>query len=101
MPSRGRHRRRGGAAAENEEEQPSPQSQLPKRPHQLEPLESVATTEGEEGAVEPANMTSADYYFDSYAHFGIHEQMLKDRARTDAYRDSIYKNKHLFKGKVH
>jgi len=21
---------------------------------------------------------SADYYFDSYAHFGIHEEMLKD-----------------------
>lgn len=25
--------------------------------------------------------TSADYYFDSYAHFGIHEEMLKDRVR--------------------
>ena len=23
-------------------------------------------------------MTSKDYYFDSYAHFGIHEEMLKD-----------------------
>jgi protein arginine N-methyltransferase 1 len=22
--------------------------------------------------------TSADYYFDSYSHFGIHEEMLKD-----------------------
>ena len=30
-------------------------------------------------------MTSADYYFDSYAHFGIHEEMLKDRVRTEAY----------------
>ena len=25
-----------------------------------------------------AEMTSKDYYFDSYAHFGIHEEMLKD-----------------------
>lgn len=44
--------------------------------------------------------TSSDYYFDSYAHFGIHEEMLKDRVRTLAYRDAILKNKHLFKDKV-
>jgi cyclopropane fatty-acyl-phospholipid synthase-like methyltransferase len=30
----------------------------------------------------------------------IHETMLKDAIRTDAYRDFIYENKHLFKGKV-
>jgi protein arginine N-methyltransferase 3 len=30
----------------------------------------------------------------------IHETMLKDRVRTDAYRDFIYRNKHLFAGKV-
>jgi hypothetical protein len=29
--------------------------------------------------------TAADYYFDSYAHFGIHEEMLKDSVRTRAY----------------
>lgn len=27
--------------------------------------------------VKPEEMTSKDYYFDSYAHFGIHEEMLK------------------------
>ncbi|KAF6197565.1 hypothetical protein GE061_008529, partial [Apolygus lucorum] len=42
-------------------------------------------------------MTSKDYYFDSYAHFGIHEEMLKDEVRTLTYRNSIYHNKHLFK----
>ena len=31
-------------------------------------------------------MTSKDYYFDSYAHFGIHEEMLKDEVRTLTYR---------------
>lgn len=31
------------------------------------------------------NETSADYYFDSYAHFGIHEEMLKDSVRTRTY----------------
>ncbi|KAJ3208461.1 Protein arginine N-methyltransferase 1 [Entophlyctis luteolus] len=45
-------------------------------------------------------MTSKDYYFDSYAHFGIHEEMLKDEVRTNAYRNSIYQNQHLFKDKV-
>lgn len=42
-------------------------------------------------------MTSRDYYFDSYAHFGIHEEMLKDEVRTMTYRNSMYHNKHLFK----
>jgi protein arginine N-methyltransferase 1 len=44
--------------------------------------------------------TSKDYYFDSYAHFGIHEEMLKDKIRTNAYRNAILNNKHLFKDKV-
>jgi len=52
------------------------------------------------GDVPPEKMTSKDYYFDSYAHFGIHEEMLKDEVRTLTYRNSIYHNKHLFKGKV-
>ena len=43
---------------------------------------------------------SKDYYFDSYAHFGIHEEMLKDEVRTLTYRNSMWHNKHLFKGKV-
>lgn len=43
------------------------------------------------------DMTSRDYYFDSYAHFGIHEEMLKDEVRTLTYRNSMYHNKHLFK----
>ncbi|KAJ1953532.1 Nuclear SAM-dependent mono-and asymmetric methyltransferase [Linderina pennispora] len=47
-----------------------------------------------------SGMTSKDYYFDSYAHFGIHEEMLKDEVRTVSYRDSIIKNKHLFKDKI-
>lgn len=47
--------------------------------------------------VKVEEMTSRDYYFDSYAHFGIHEEMLKDEVRTLTYRNSIYHNKHLFK----
>ncbi|KAJ3612453.1 hypothetical protein NHX12_020728 [Muraenolepis orangiensis] len=48
----------------------------------------------------PEEMTSRDYYFDSYAHFGIHEEMLKDEVRTLTYRNAMYHNKHAFKGKV-
>ncbi|KAJ5093073.1 hypothetical protein N7456_008934 [Penicillium angulare] len=39
-------------------------------------------------------------YFASYAYNGIHESMLKDAIRTDAYRDFVYENKNLFKDKV-
>jgi protein arginine N-methyltransferase 1 len=46
------------------------------------------------------SLTSADYYFDSYSHFGIHEEMLKDEVRTLSYKNSIVNNKHLFKDKV-
>ncbi|PPS17027.1 hypothetical protein GOBAR_AA03545 [Gossypium barbadense] len=44
--------------------------------------------------------TSADYYFDSYSHFGIHEEMLKDVVRTKTYQNVIYQNKFLFQNKV-
>lgn len=44
--------------------------------------------------------TSADYYFDSYSHFGIHEEMLKDVVRTKTYQNVMYKNSFLFKDKV-
>ncbi len=37
------------------------------------------------------DMTSKDYYFDSYSHFGIHEEMLKDEVRTSQYRKAIGK----------
>lgn len=47
-----------------------------------------------------SNHTSADYYFDSYGHFGIHEEMLKDTVRTKTYQNAIYQNAFLFKDKV-
>eukprot|EP01116_Phalansterium_solitarium_P019752 TRINITY_DN562_c0_g1_i1.p2 TRINITY_DN562_c0_g1~~TRINITY_DN562_c0_g1_i1.p2 ORF type:complete len:361 (+),score=168.52 TRINITY_DN562_c0_g1_i1:59-1084(+) len=40
------------------------------------------------------------YYWNSYAHFGIHEEMLKDEVRTKSYRNAIMQNRHLFKDKV-
>lgn len=46
------------------------------------------------------DMTSSDYYFNSYAHFGIHEEMLKDEVRTKTYMRAILDSKHLFEGKT-
>jgi len=48
----------------------------------------------------PTEAKNPDYYFNSYAHFGIHEEMLKDEVRMKCYRGSIINNKHLFQGKV-
>lgn len=39
-------------------------------------------------------------YFESYAYNAIHESMIKDTIRTDAYRDFMYDHKDLFKGKT-
>ncbi|XP_078077125.1 protein arginine N-methyltransferase 3 [Mustelus asterias] len=39
-------------------------------------------------------------YFSSYGHYGIHEEMLKDKVRTESYRDFMYSNPHIFKDKV-
>lgn len=40
------------------------------------------------------------YYFDSYANLGIHSDMLKDKIRTDAYRDAILRNPGWVQGKA-
>ncbi|KAK1565977.1 methyltransferase domain-containing protein [Colletotrichum navitas] len=42
----------------------------------------------------------SQYYWESYAANDIHETMLKDKVRTDSYRDFVYNNKSLFKDKI-
>ncbi|XP_061620625.1 protein arginine N-methyltransferase 3 isoform X4 [Phyllopteryx taeniolatus] len=39
-------------------------------------------------------------YFSSYGHYGIHEEMLKDKVRTESYRDFMYNNPEVFRDKV-
>ncbi|XP_053600412.1 protein arginine N-methyltransferase 1 [Plodia interpunctella] len=39
-------------------------------------------------------------YFNTYAHFGIHYDMLSDKVRTESYRDAILKNKDTIQDKV-
>ncbi|OTA97195.1 hypothetical protein M434DRAFT_320314 [Hypoxylon sp. CO27-5] len=61
--------------------------------------ESAAAKAGKGKGVEKKEDES-QYYWESYAGADIHETMLKDTVRTDAYRDFIYNNKHLFAGKT-
>ena len=42
------------------------------------PEKAAGDLEKPAGDLGQGEMTSKDYYFDSYAHFGIHEEMLKD-----------------------
>lgn len=54
---------------------------------------SIISTDGDD-------RTSKDYYFDSYSHHAIHEEMLKDEVRTRTYEMAIMQNTHLFEGKT-
>lgn len=51
-------------------------------------------------ALQQEDLSSSDYYFNSYAHFSIHEEMLKDRVRTGSYQAAILNNRHIFKDKI-
>ncbi|OVA10721.1 Protein arginine N-methyltransferase [Macleaya cordata] len=39
-------------------------------------------------------------YFQSYSHVGIHEEMIKDRVRTETYRAAIVRHQNSIEGKV-
>jgi type I protein arginine methyltransferase len=51
-------------------------------------------------AVAEKTTANKDYYFDSYSHYGIHMEMLKDYHRTTSYRDAMWRNAYMFKDKV-
>eukprot|EP00918_Siedleckia_nematoides_P055867 GHVU01121892.1.p1 GENE.GHVU01121892.1~~GHVU01121892.1.p1 ORF type:complete len:368 (+),score=78.43 GHVU01121892.1:117-1220(+) len=65
-----------------------------------EPSVDLSEFANEWKELEQEDLTSSDYYFSSYAHFGIHEEMLKDSVRTGSYYKAISQNKHLFQDKV-
>ncbi|KAG2203006.1 hypothetical protein INT47_013222 [Mucor saturninus] len=62
-------------------------------------FDSIAN-EGNGESKSGAVIDQGNYYFNGYAQNDIHEQMLKDRARTEAYRDFVYENKDVFKDKI-
>ena len=61
---------------------------------------TAAGSSSEEGKPGKEMQLFDNDYFNSYSYNAIHESMIKDRVRTDAYRDFIYDHKHLFKDKV-
>jgi hypothetical protein len=63
-------------------------------------IQGLEETEDDNVPSDPQDRTSKDYYFDSYAHHSIHEEMLKDDVRTSTYQQAILNNKHLFRDKV-
>ncbi|KAK9363591.1 S-adenosyl-L-methionine-dependent methyltransferase [Lipomyces starkeyi] len=60
----------------------------------------MSTSEPNSSSSESNLSFSERHYFSSYDHFGIHEEMLKDETRTLSYRNAIYQNSHMFRGKV-
>lgn len=69
-------------------------------PATSEPTNLCAGHEGHVAPEKDEDRTSSDYYFDSYSHFAIHEEMLKDEVRTRTYQQAIINNKAQFKDKV-
>ena len=61
-------------------------SEMAMSPTQVGAENGVSTKDKKLEDLTSEEMTSKDYYFDSYAHFGIHEEMLKDEVRTLTYR---------------
>jgi SAM-dependent methyltransferase len=63
-----------------------------------ESLERLASPKG--GAVVARKEDRDAYYFGSYSGRQIHEEMLRDRVRTEAYRDAFLKNTAAVSGKT-
>ncbi|PYH82803.1 S-adenosyl-L-methionine-dependent methyltransferase [Aspergillus uvarum CBS 121591] len=76
--------------------QKSMEEQLSKEDEKLKANPNAPTARRTTSKIEEAD---ADYFV-SYSYNGIHESMLKDTVRTEAYRDFVYENKHVFKDKV-
>ncbi|TMS12838.1 Protein arginine N-methyltransferase 3 [Larimichthys crocea] len=63
-------------------------------------LNAETSKPGQLGAVAELREDEDEAYFSSYGHYGIHEEMLKDKVRTESYRDFMYRNPEAFKDKV-
>jgi protein arginine N-methyltransferase 3 len=62
--------------------------------------ENQTTTEASSSKPNGTVLSQDPDYFNSYSYNSIHEIMIKDKIRTDAYRDFIYDNKSIFQDKV-
>ncbi|CCK72184.1 protein-arginine omega-N methyltransferase HMT1 KNAG_0J01020 [Huiozyma naganishii CBS 8797] len=61
----------------------------------------MSKTESKESATDKKDLNQFEqHYFNSYDHYGIHEEMLQDTVRTLSYRNAIIQNKDMFKDKI-
>ncbi|CCD22794.1 protein-arginine omega-N methyltransferase HMT1 NDAI_0A06400 [Naumovozyma dairenensis CBS 421] len=61
----------------------------------------MSKTTKDESATDKQTLSHTEqHYFDSYDHYGIHEEMLQDSVRTLSYRNAIIQNKDFFKDKI-
>ncbi|AJP88122.1 Hmt1p [Saccharomyces cerevisiae YJM1400] len=61
----------------------------------------MSKTAVKDSATEKTKLSESEqHYFNSYDHYGIHEEMLQDTVRTLSYRNAIIQNKDLFKDKI-
>lgn len=56
--------------------------------------------QGDLSKSEQGKCAKSDQYFSCYDDVEVHRLMLQDKPRTDAYKEAILANKHLFKDKV-
>lgn len=63
-------------------------------------LNAETSKPGNLGAVAELREDEDEAYFSSYGHYSIHEEMLKDKVRTESYRDFMYRNPEVFRDKV-
>uniref|UniRef100_A0A3B4UV50 Protein arginine N-methyltransferase 3 n=1 Tax=Seriola dumerili TaxID=41447 RepID=A0A3B4UV50_SERDU len=63
-------------------------------------LNAETSRSGNLGTVAELREDEDEAYFSSYGHYSIHEEMLKDKVRTESYRDFMYRNPEVFKDKV-
>ncbi|MCO5570345.1 hypothetical protein L7F22_024064 [Adiantum nelumboides] len=64
------------------------------------PSSTPAAAPSSESVVSSSYAEQDAAYFHSYAHVGIHEEMIKDRVRTETYRNAIFQHADLIKDKV-
>ena len=64
------------------------------------PAEGAAAEGPTEGEYGTQAAVAGSSYFGSYSRFGIHQEMLQDTVRTEAYREAIVGNAALLEGKV-
>jgi len=63
-------------------------------------LNQIYNVDGGFRSEEGMKQEKLDYYFESYSHYGIHEEMIRDSIRTSTYKSAIMDNPSLFKDKV-